>query len=50
MTPDLMTASGLIDVRAGAAIKVDAGQSISLQAKDFTIDGTLTAPGGTITP
>ncbi|OYU85849.1 MAG: filamentous hemagglutinin, partial [Bradyrhizobiaceae bacterium PARB1] len=44
----LTTASGPIDIRAGATIRVDAGQSISLQARDFTIDGTLTAPGGTI--
>lgn len=42
------TASGPIDIRAGAAIRVDTGQSISLQATDFTIDGALTAPGGTI--
>ena len=45
----LMSANGPIDIRASAAIKVDAGQSISLQGTDFTIDGTLTAPGGTIT-
>ncbi len=41
--------TGPIDIRAGAAIGVDAGQSISLQGTDFTIDGRLTAPGGTIT-
>uniref|UniRef100_Q07NA8 Filamentous haemagglutinin family outer membrane protein n=1 Tax=Rhodopseudomonas palustris (strain BisA53) TaxID=316055 RepID=Q07NA8_RHOP5 len=44
----LTTASGPISIQTGASIRVDAGQSISLQAKDFTIDGTLTAPGGTI--
>ncbi len=40
--------SGLVDVRAGAMIGVDPGRSIGLQAADFTIDGTLTAPSGTI--
>ncbi|WP_245258240.1 filamentous haemagglutinin family protein [Rhodopseudomonas palustris] len=44
----LTTASGPISIQTGAVIRVDTGQSISLQAKDFTIDGTLTAPGGTI--
>jgi filamentous hemagglutinin family protein len=43
-----MSANGPINIRAGAAISVDAGQSITLQGTDFTIDGTLTAPGGTI--
>jgi filamentous hemagglutinin family protein len=45
----VMTATGPIDIRAGAVINVDARQSISLQGTDFTIDGTLTAPSGTIT-
>jgi filamentous hemagglutinin family protein len=45
---DLMTANGPVTIHAGASIRVDAGQSISLQARDFTIDGRLTAPGGTI--
>ncbi|KZD23957.1 filamentous haemagglutinin family protein, partial [Tardiphaga robiniae] len=44
-----MSGAGAIDIRAGAAIKVDAGRSISLQGTDFTIDGTLTAPSGVIT-
>ncbi|MFH0297953.1 filamentous hemagglutinin family protein [Bradyrhizobium sp. 31Argb] len=44
----LMAATGPIDVREGVAISVDAGQSISLQGTDFTINGTLTAPSGTI--
>jgi hypothetical protein len=44
-----LAASGPIDVRAGAAIKVDAGQSISLLGASVTVDGTLTAPSGTIT-
>ncbi|WP_210302435.1 filamentous haemagglutinin family protein [Rhodoblastus sphagnicola] len=44
----LTVASGPISIQAGASIRVDTGQSISLQAKDFTIDGALTAPGGTI--
>ncbi|MEW6644100.1 MAG: filamentous hemagglutinin family protein [Pseudomonadota bacterium] len=41
-------ASGLINVRAGAAIVVDAGQSINFRGADFTIDGALVAPSGTI--
>ncbi|HEY8334801.1 MAG TPA: filamentous hemagglutinin N-terminal domain-containing protein, partial [Tardiphaga sp.] len=44
----LTTASGPISIQTGAVIRVDAGQSISLQGSNFTIDGTLTAPGGTI--
>ncbi|MBB5045898.1 filamentous hemagglutinin family protein [Rhodopseudomonas rhenobacensis] len=44
----LTTASGPITIQTGASIRVDAGQSISLQGTNFTIDGTLTAPGGTI--
>lgn len=43
------TGAGPIGIRAGAAISVDAGQSIGLLGTDFIIDGTLTAPGGTIT-
>ncbi|WP_445489638.1 filamentous haemagglutinin family protein [Rhodopseudomonas sp. RCAM05734] len=44
----LTTASGPITIQTGAVIRVDAGQSISLQGANFTIDGALTAPGGTI--
>ncbi|MGF6347152.1 filamentous haemagglutinin family protein [Variovorax sp. W2I14] len=40
--------SGPVDVRAGAAITVDPGQSITLYGRDVTVDGRLTAPGGTI--
>jgi filamentous hemagglutinin family protein len=45
----LMTTMGPIDIRAGASVRVDAGQSINLQGTDITINGTLTAPGGAIT-
>ncbi|MGO4712938.1 filamentous haemagglutinin family protein [Bradyrhizobium sp. 2TAF24] len=41
-------ANGLIDIRAGAAIVVDAGQSINLRGVDFSVDGMLVAPNGTI--
>ncbi|WP_296526397.1 filamentous haemagglutinin family protein [Rhodoplanes sp.] len=44
----LTTASGPIGIQTGAVIRVDAGQSISLQGTSFNIDGALTAPGGTI--
>ncbi len=40
--------SGLIDVRQGASITVDPGQSIALKGRDVAVDGTLTASGGTI--
>lgn len=39
---------GPVDVRAGAAVTVDPGQSITLNGRDVTVDGRLTAPGGTI--
>ncbi len=45
---ELTAANGLVDIRAGALVRVDTGQSISLQGKDITIDGVLAAPGGTI--
>ncbi|HXH46909.1 MAG TPA: filamentous hemagglutinin family protein [Bradyrhizobium sp.] len=45
---DLLIASGTIAIGTGASIQVDSGQSIRLQGKAFTIDGRLTAPGGTI--
>lgn len=41
-------ANGPINIGEGASIRVDGGQSINLQGFDFTIDGRLTAPGGTI--
>ena len=44
----LTEASGPIDIRAGASIRVDTGESIGVQARDITVDGTLTAPGGMI--
>ncbi|MDF3833299.1 filamentous hemagglutinin family protein [Cupriavidus basilensis] len=40
--------SGAIDIRTGAAITVDPGQSITLTASDITVDGKLSAPGGAI--
>jgi filamentous hemagglutinin family protein len=44
-----ISATGPIDVRTGASIHVDPSQSISLLGTSFTVDGTLTAPSGTIT-
>ncbi len=44
----LMLPSALVDVRAGALLRVDQGQSINLQGRDFIIDGALIAPSGTI--
>lgn len=44
-----VSATGPIDVREGASIRVDPGQSISLLGASFTVDGTLTAPSGSIT-
>ncbi|MCR6476351.1 filamentous hemagglutinin family protein [Variovorax sp. ZS18.2.2] len=41
-------AGGLIDIRPGTAIDVDPGQSITLLGRDVTVDGKLSAPGGTI--
>ncbi|MGO4686296.1 beta strand repeat-containing protein, partial [Hyphomicrobium sp. 2TAF46] len=43
-----LAASGPVDIRGGAAVRVDAGQSISLFGTSLTVDGTLTAPSGTI--
>lgn len=43
-----LATSGPVDVRSGAAIVVDAGQSISLKGRDITVDGTLSAPSGAI--
>jgi filamentous hemagglutinin family protein len=40
--------SGPIDVRPGAVLTVDPGQSITLRGRDVTVDGTLRAPGGVI--
>ena len=40
--------SAPINIRAGATIRVDQGQSITLQGGDFIIDGALIAPSGTI--
>jgi len=40
--------SASVDIRAGATIRVDQGQSITLQGIDFIIDGALIAPSGTI--
>ncbi|RIX85270.1 filamentous haemagglutinin family protein [Acidovorax cavernicola] len=37
-----------IDVRPGAEITVDAGQSIGLRGREITVDGLLRASGGTI--
>ena len=37
-----------VDVRPGAEITVDAGQSIGLRGREITVDGLLRAPGGTI--
>ncbi|WP_432730012.1 filamentous haemagglutinin family protein [Variovorax sp. W6] len=42
------TFGGPIDIRPGASIDVDPGQSITLLGRDVTVDGRLTAPGGTI--
>ncbi|WP_447778208.1 filamentous haemagglutinin family protein [Variovorax boronicumulans] len=43
-----LVAGGPIDVRSGAAIEVDPGQSITLLGRDITVDGRLSAPSGTI--
>ncbi|HEX7866130.1 MAG TPA: filamentous hemagglutinin family protein [Variovorax sp.] len=43
-----LAASGTVDVRTGAAVVVDAGQSISLKGRDITVDGTLSASSGAI--
>ncbi|WP_454902788.1 filamentous haemagglutinin family protein [Variovorax gossypii] len=40
--------SGPVDVRPGVEIMVDPGQSIALTGRDVTVDGTLSAPGGSI--
>ncbi|OYU90483.1 MAG: filamentous hemagglutinin [Bradyrhizobiaceae bacterium PARB1] len=40
--------SAPVEIRAGATIRVDQGQSITLQGRDMIIDGALTAPSGTI--
>jgi len=42
------TSTGPIDIRPGTAIDVDPGQSIALVGRDITVDGRLSAPGGTI--
>jgi len=42
------TAGGPIGIRPGAAIEVDPDQSITLLGRDVTVDGRLSAPGGTI--
>ncbi|WP_206169314.1 filamentous haemagglutinin family protein [Variovorax gossypii] len=41
-------ANGPIDVRPGATIAVDPGQSIALRGRNITVEGALSAPGGTI--
>ncbi|MGJ7530266.1 filamentous haemagglutinin family protein [Variovorax sp. GB1P17] len=49
MTPGGRPApGGPVDVRPGASVSVDPGQSITLKGRDVTVDGTLTASGGTI--
>jgi filamentous hemagglutinin family protein len=40
--------SGPVEVREGAAITVDPGQSIVLQGRGITVNGRLAAPGGVI--
>ncbi|WP_233024227.1 filamentous haemagglutinin family protein [Rhodopseudomonas boonkerdii] len=40
--------SAPVEIRAGATIRVDQGQSITLQGRDMIVDGALTAPSGTI--
>ena len=40
--------SAPVEIRAGATIRVDQGQSITLQGRDMIVDGALIAPSGTI--
>ncbi|WP_185546103.1 filamentous hemagglutinin family protein [Variovorax sp. KBW07] len=40
--------SAPVDLRAGATIEVDPGQSIALLGRGVTVDGRLVAPSGTI--
>jgi filamentous hemagglutinin family protein len=42
------TSTGPIDIRPGTAIDVDPGQAITLLGRDVTVEGKLSAPGGTI--
>ncbi|WP_307506525.1 filamentous hemagglutinin family protein [Variovorax sp. W1I1] len=41
--------SGPVEVRPGATVTVDPGQTIGLQGRNVRVDGTLSAPGGAIT-
>ncbi len=43
-----LVAGGPVEVRSGAAIEVDPGQSITLLARDVAVDGRLSAPSGGI--